>query len=910
MKFYRGSATAARNYVEADRSRADDYYLAEGTGIAEHFVATVGEGTASVQAAGGLDGDAYEAWVAGLDPETQEPKGRLREDDNALRFVEVVVNGPKTWSIAAAMHPELGEAYDAAQSRAAHEIISWLAEHATTRVGPRGRQVQVPVERLDAAVVRHYTSRAGDPHRHLHLQINARVFAAGAWRGLHSVGVVDSVDAINGMGHAAVLCDPEFRNALAAHGYTVDADTGEIAELQPYAGAFSARAAQIRRHVDTYEAAWRREHPGQEPGPTLRRSWDRRAWAHARPDKVVPKDGAELVQRWRDELYDLGFTAPQHQSPLATPRIADIDRDAAAAIAVQRIGARRSSWNTPDLRGEAERLVAATGLVSHPAARRDLAEDITARATALCVPLLERPDVPEHVRSLTSPAVLEVEQEINTRLLVRGTTNYGAGVPSLDDTPAHEFAHKSAHTAHQTPHKSAHKSQTAHETAHETAHKNGQPTLDPTQRHVVGVLTSKAPLTVVEGAAGAGKTTVLSQVHATLAEQGTDMVVVAPTQKAAQVAAAQIGTRAHSAGWLAHQHGFRWDDNGRWERVPALPLAVAQLKPGSLLVIDEAGMLDQDTGRALLTIADEAGARVAFIGDRHQLPAVGRGGVLDAALRASSANTSVTLDAVHRFRDRAYADLSLQMRTGERPAEVFDALHRRGEVVIHASEVERTAHLAELAQGSSLVIADSGEQVRALNAAIRPDTNTDFSKTLFTSAGETITVGDRISTRRNNADLDIANRETWTVIDLTRDGLVVEGERGRRALPYNYCRAFVELSYATTVHGAQGQTVDEAHFVLGDGTGAASAYVGMTRGRESNTVHVVASDVESARDQWVRTFSRERADLGPAHAGRLAAADVERYGVAKRPPIRPSAAPKPPPTGVPAPGPSWRGPGR
>ncbi len=42
-------------------------------------------------------------------------------------------------------------------------------------------------------------------------------------------------------------------------------------------------------------------------------------------------------------------------------------------------------------------------------------------------------------------------------------------------------------------------------------------------------------------------------------------------------------------------------------------------------------MLDQDTARALLTIADEAGARVALVGDRHQLPAVGRGGVLDLA---------------------------------------------------------------------------------------------------------------------------------------------------------------------------------------------------------------------------------------------------------------------------------------
>ena len=35
VKIYRGSPAAARNYLEADRSRANDYYLTEGTGIAE-----------------------------------------------------------------------------------------------------------------------------------------------------------------------------------------------------------------------------------------------------------------------------------------------------------------------------------------------------------------------------------------------------------------------------------------------------------------------------------------------------------------------------------------------------------------------------------------------------------------------------------------------------------------------------------------------------------------------------------------------------------------------------------------------------------------------------------------------------------------------------------------------------------
>jgi exodeoxyribonuclease V alpha subunit len=155
VKVYRGAASAARAYVEADRSRGDDYYLGEGTGVARRFGASPQGG---VEHLGALDGDAYERWVAGHDPATGAPRGRLRDDPKAVRFVEITVNGPKTWSMAASLHPEIATAYDAAQDRAAVQIIGWVAEHATTRVGPRGWQVPVPVERIEAATVRHYTS--------------------------------------------------------------------------------------------------------------------------------------------------------------------------------------------------------------------------------------------------------------------------------------------------------------------------------------------------------------------------------------------------------------------------------------------------------------------------------------------------------------------------------------------------------------------------------------------------------------------------------------------------------------------------------------------------------------------------------------------------------------------------------
>ena len=140
-------------------------------------------------------------------------------------------------------------------------------------------------------------------------------------------------------------------------------------------------------------------------------------------------------------------------------------------------------------------------------------------------------------------------------------------------------------------------------------------------------------------------------------------------------------------------------------------------------------------------------------------------------------------------------------------------------------------------------------------------------------------MGDRIATRRNNRDLGVANRDCWTVTGIDADDtLHVHGLAGQRALPVTYVREHVELAFATTVHGAQGETVPTAHFLLGETTGAAAAYVGMTRGRNSNTAHLVADTLEEARSHWIEVFSRDRADLGPGHAATVAEEAIERYG--------------------------------
>jgi exodeoxyribonuclease V alpha subunit len=890
MKIYAGAPAAARHYVEADRGRADDYYLTEGTGLARRYAATDGRVTELAPLTGGT----YETWVAGRDPETGEPRGQLRGDEHAVRFVEVVINGPKTWSLAAALHPDIRTAYEAAQDRAAGQIIVWLSQHATTRVGPRGGQVQVPVEALEAATVRHYTSRAEDPHWHLHLQFLSRVFAAGKWRGLHTVGVRDFLGAINGIGHAAMACDPELNAALARNGYTKDA-AGEIRELAEYTGPFSARHAQIARNVDRYEREWTAAHPGESPGPGLRRSWDARAWADGRPDKVTAQPGDRLEERWRAELSALGYRDPAGPVDLAPSPIGALDREQAVDRVLARLAAGRSAWNAADIRGEAERLIAAAGIVADAAVRIELAEDLTARAMDRCLPLLDRDGVPEHIRAWTSQPVLDVEADLTTRLAARAAP----GAPDIDLALPVEGAAAAGR-------------------------------LDAGQAAAVAALAGDRPLVVVEGAAGAGKTTTLAATRGLLEAQARRLVVLTPTRKAAKVAAREVRAAAGSAASLAFQHGWRWNDEGRWTRLtvgeddPATgrvylgPNEATQLRPGDLLLVDEAGMLDQDTARALLTVADECQVRVALLGDRHQLSAVGRGGVLDLAIAQADPAAHLTLDGVHRFTrtdekgrttpDTGYAALTLAMRTGEDPGAVFDALLARGQIQLHPDAAALQDALAattatSYAEGRRVaVVVDTREQAAELNNAIRDRLaaagRVDDQQVAITDAGERLGAGDRITTRRNDRHLDVANRDTWIVTAVGRrggllvtptvtptgdeSGGVTHAGPGIRVLPADYVTEHVELAYASTAYGVQGDTVTASHVVVGEHTGAASAYVGMTRGRETNTARLIATDIDQAREQWFAVFARDRNDLGPAHAAQLAAAEAARYA-ARRP---------------------------
>ena len=81
----------------------------------------------------------------------------------------------------------------------------------------------------------------------------------------------------------------------------------------------------------------------------------------------------------------------------------------------------------------------------------------------------------------------------------------------------------------------------------------------------------------------------------------------------------------------------------------------------------------------------------------------------------------------------------------------------------------------------------------------------------------------------------------WTVSATHVDGSMtvtrVSGD-GSVVLPANYVAEHVELAYATTVHRAQGRTVDTAHAFVSPTTTREVLYVALTRGSESNHLYV------------------------------------------------------------------------
>jgi conjugative relaxase-like TrwC/TraI family protein len=377
---------------------------------------------------------------------------------------------------------------------------------------------------------------------------------------------------------------------------------------------------------------------------------------------------------------------------------------------------------------------------------------------------------------------------------------------------------------------------------------------------VRGILTSGARVESLVGPAGTGKSFVIGTLTRAWSHHAVDshtpagrVFGLATSQVATEVLAGEGLTARNAARWLATQDRLAqngaFGDDAEW-----------RLGSGDLVVVDESAMTDTAALARIHDLVMASGAKLVLVGDHKQLAAVGAGGGMELL---ATAGARYELAEARRFTRPWERQASLRLRAGD--TAVLGDYHRHGRLrdagtVEQAEASAAAAWLGDtLAGRRSLLLVDTNEQAARLSAQLRAELvrlgRVRESGVLLGLQGTYAGVGDLVQARRNGWDLighagnrrGPINRETLRVTAVRDDGalevatLVGRGRDGvgeRMVLPPAYVGEHLALGYATTVHAAQGVTVDTSHSVITPGTGPASLYVGLTRGRDANTAHV------------------------------------------------------------------------
>ena len=863
----------------------------------------------------------------GQDPVSDAPLGRPlavpRPGSKPVVGFDLTFSVPKSvsvlWGLA---EPGLRTRIETAHHEAIATVLTVVERNAArTRIAAAGA-IQVPTRGLIAAAFDHYDSRDGDPQLHTHVTIANKVQGPdGVWRTLYSQRLYRSAVAMSEL-YDGLLADVITRGLgldwqwrQRGPGRNPARDLAAIpAEL---VAEFSKRAARIDRAKERAIGRFVAEHGRRPTDVEVIKLRQTATLATRQAKRVLPFSdytrlwrarAAAIMHRNMDEWSRQTVTRNAQPARVRSAgAISARDVEILAAATLNAVEAKRSTWSSWNVDAEAARQIAATG--AHFATASDLiaVRDRVARS-ALDRSVLLNPTAatrglgigivgaePAAHRVFTSLAVLAAEN----RLLAAADDRGGPVASPIAATATLVRDDGLARIGNAEPalFQIASRATTSVSAATPTA-------VDPAQAAVAALATSGRVADVLVGPAGAGKSTAMRQLRKTWeATFGPGSVTgLAPSAAAARVLGAETGTTAETtAQWIAQQAGETRRLNTlidlqrhREKRVAAgigttdLDATIAEaravfdrwrMKPGQLVIVDEASLADTKTLDAIVTQARNSGAKVVLVGDPAQLAAVGAGGAV--AMLTHARPDAPTLDHVRRFKNLdgsdnvAEAAASIGLRDGDPHA--LGHYRQRGRIHT-AADGERALQQAHAAWKTdraaglrSILIAADNATVTALNhlahaglietGAVQPG---GAPLADGTSAG----IGDRIVTRKVDRHLPdgtarsrrtgsgaltagfVTNGAAFTVTGCTADGgLVVRAEHGSPVtLPADYVARHVQLGYAVTAHRAQGSTVDTTHVVAAPGMTREAFYVAMTRGRHANHAHVI-TDPQPDTDQ-------------------------------------------------------------
>ena len=384
--------------------------------------------------------------------------------------------------------------------------------------------------------------------------------------------------------------------------------------------------------------------------------------------------------------------------------------------------------------------------------------------------------------------------------------------------------------------------------------------LTPDQRVAAQAMLSPAPLTLVKGYAGTGKTFTLGEVARVWQARGFEVLGGAASGKATQELGGLQGMRTAS---LA-----AWD--ARWSR------GEAPKRDRFVFIMDEAGMVGAGQWARIAGVVSAMGGKLIAVGDPEQLQPVsdlpGWAAVERGVSQATAGAPVAALSSVRR--QRSMADRMATEALARGGAEIAPAIRHyidKGALRLEQRRAERSGERPgggllqnRPRQGgrpgldsARIALAYTNREVWALNDAIRAQalargeidqagirdygTITRIDRT--TPTHERIAVplalgpGDRVMLTRPHRGLDLPRSAFGTVVATRAGGidLLVDGRSRAVTLDLATFRD-LDYGYAATIHKSQGVTVDHT-LVLGHGRMNRHAiYVALTRHRDSVTV--------------------------------------------------------------------------
>lgn len=404
--------------------------------------------------------------------------------------------------------------------------------------------------------------------------------------------------------------------------------------------------------------------------------------------------------------------------------------------------------------------------------------------------------------------------------------------------------------------------------------------LDELQKEAV-FTSVKNGLMILSGGPGTGKTTTINTIIRYFESEGMDILLAAPTGRAAKRMTETTGFEARTIHRLLEINGSM--EEGRkamFERNEENPLEA------DVIIIDEMSMVDIHLFQALLS-AVTVGTRLIMVGDRNQLPSVGPGRVLQDIMESGCFPT-VVLKKI--FRQAGESDIVVnahKINHGEKisfdnKSRDFFLLERNDPNVIYKHMIqlirEKLPPYVEATPFDIQVLTPMRKGplgVENLNGILQKYLNPpdDFKKEH--QSGERIfREGDKVMQIKNNYQLTweilskygipidkgmgIFNGDTGIIKEIndTAQTIVVEYDE-HRLVEYPFIQLDeIELAYAVTIHKSQGSEYPAVIIPLLSGPkmlfNRNLLYTAVTRARKCVTIlgssATVCEMIENARE--------------------------------------------------------------